>query len=101
MTSEDLVGALLGQDLYESVGIIVGLGARVGDHGEGSDVVLDALGLEVLLGLSDPCDLGVSVDDAVVVDEVSREKKEGKAEAKAIPTTTRARLHKTHEGMAL
>ena len=41
----------------------VGLGARVGGEGELADLVLDALGLELLLGLADPGDLGVGVDD--------------------------------------
>lgn len=73
VTSKNFIGALLGNDLDESIGVVVGLGTRVGDHGERSNVVLDTLGLAVLLGLSNPCDLGVGVDDAVRVEEGQRE----------------------------
>ena len=71
MAAEDFVGRLVGQDFDEAVGVVDGLGARVGHEGEGADLVLGALGLQVLLGLANPGDLGVGVDnggDAVVVD---------------------------------
>lgn len=57
MGSKNLIGVLLDEELDQSVGVVVRLCSRVGDHGEGSDLVGDALGLELLLGLSDPCDL--------------------------------------------
>lgn len=40
----------------------VGAGAGVGLEGELADLVLDALSLELLLGLTDPRHLRVSVD---------------------------------------
>lgn len=57
VSSEDLVGILLDEDLDEPVRVVVGLCARVGRHGVLPDAVLDALGLELLLVLADPCDL--------------------------------------------
>ena len=61
--AEDLVSLLLGEELDEAVGVEVGLGTRVGDEAELADVVLDTSGLEVLLSLTNPGDLRVSVDN--------------------------------------
>ena len=71
VASEDFVGGLVGQDFDKAVSVVDGLGARVGHEWEGANLVLGALGLQILLGLANPCDLGVGVDDggnAVVVD---------------------------------
>jgi hypothetical protein len=55
----------------DSLGVLVGLGPRVGREGVLSNLVLDPGRLELLLVLADPRDLGVGVDDrgdGVVVD---------------------------------
>lgn len=68
--TENPVRLLLRDELDEALGVRVGLRARVGAEGELADVVLDALRLELVLGLANPGDLGVGVhdggDDAVV-----------------------------------
>lgn len=51
------------QHLDHALRVQVRLGARVGAEGEGADTVGDVVLLEVLLGLSDPSDLGVGVHD--------------------------------------
>lgn len=71
VNTEDTVGLLVGEELDHTLGVEVGLCARVGGEGEGTDVVLDAGLLELGLILTDPCDLGVGVHDGgngVVVD---------------------------------
>jgi len=65
------IGILLNQELHETLGISNSLSPRVGSEGELSSLVSDSSGLELLLVLSDPSDLRVSVDDGrngVVVD---------------------------------
>ena len=59
------------QNLHGTFGILIGARAAVGHKRKVADAVLHALALELLLGLADPRDLGVRVDDArdgVVVD---------------------------------
>ena len=63
MDTEDLVGLLLSDKLDETISVEVGLGARVGREAEFADVVLHAGLLQVLLGLADPGDFGMGVDD--------------------------------------
>lgn len=55
--AQDLVGLLLNDHLDETLGVANGLCSRVGGEGELSNLVRDLGGLELLLGLSDPCDL--------------------------------------------
>eukprot|EP00760_Papus_ankaliazontas_P007791 PhM_4_TR13531/c0_g1_i1/m.76495 len=62
--AEDAVSLLVGEHLHEPVGLVVGLGAAVRDEGELAHLVLRAGGLELLLGLANPRDLGVRVNDA-------------------------------------
>jgi hypothetical protein len=57
VSSENLVRVGLDEELHESVRVVVRLCARVGDHGERSDLVLDTSGLELFLSLADPCNL--------------------------------------------
>jgi hypothetical protein len=47
----------------EVVVVTIGAGTRVALEGELANAVLDILGLELLLGQTDPGHLGVSVDD--------------------------------------
>lgn len=61
--TKDLVCLLLSQDLHEPFGVGIGLGAGVGTEVEFADVVFGSGGLELLLSLADPGDLGVRVDD--------------------------------------
>ena len=61
--AEHLVGGLVGQHLHEALGRAVGAAARIGGEGILADLVGDAGGLELLLGLADPGDLGLGVDD--------------------------------------
>lgn len=71
VNAEDAVSLLVGEELDHALGVGVGLCARVGGEGEGTDVVLDAGLLELGLVLTDPCDFGVRVHDrgdGVVVD---------------------------------
>ena len=61
----------LGDELDGALSVEVRLRARIGRKGELADLVLDARGLELLLRLADPGDLGVRVHDGrdrVVVD---------------------------------
>lgn len=62
--TENTVGLSVGEELDETVGVEVGLGARVGAEGEAADLVLDAGLLELGLVLADPRDLRVGVHDA-------------------------------------
>ena len=57
------VSLLLGDDLDGTLRVQVGLGTGVSSEGELSDLVLNTSGLEFLLSLTDPSDLGVSVND--------------------------------------
>jgi hypothetical protein len=69
--AEHTVGLRLRDDLHAAVRVRVRLGARVGAERELARLVLGAGSLELLLGLADPGDLGVCVDnrrDHVVVD---------------------------------
>lgn len=69
--TEDTVSLGISEELDHAVRVEVGLCARVGAEGERADLVLDALLLELLLVLANPCNLGVSVHDrgdGVVVD---------------------------------
>lgn len=71
MYAEDLVCLLLSKELDEALGIQVGLRSRVCSEREFSDIVLNTGGLQVLLCLAYPSDLGVCIDngrDGVVVD---------------------------------
>jgi len=71
MGSQDLIGGLVGQNLDETVGVVVGLGTRVGQEGELAHLVGNTLLLQLLLALANPRDLGMRVDytgHAVVVD---------------------------------
>lgn len=71
MDTEDLVGLLLSNNLHETFSIQVGLGPRVRREVEFADVVFDASSLQLLLGLANPGDLRVCIDDggnSVVVD---------------------------------
>ena len=61
---EDAVRLRLDEELDLTLGVEVRLGARVGEEREAADLVLDAVLLEFLLRLADPCDLGVRVHDA-------------------------------------
>jgi hypothetical protein len=61
--AEHAVGRGVGQDLHEAVGRLVDLGAAVGGERELADVVGDAGGLQLLLGLADRGDLRERVDD--------------------------------------
>ena len=63
MDTENLVGLLLSDELDETVSVEVGLGASVGREAEFADVVLHAGLLQVLLGLTDPGNFGMGVDD--------------------------------------
>ena len=65
------VGLGVGENLDHTLSVEVGLGARVGAEGEGTNAVGDAGLLEVLLRLSHPRNLGEGVHDrrdAAVVD---------------------------------
>src|SRR5262249_35551572 len=48
---------------HEALGAAVGAAARVGGKGILADLVGDAGGLQLLLGLADPADLRLGVDD--------------------------------------
>ena len=52
----------VGDDLHEAVGLMVGLGAAVGEHREFADLDLAAL-LRLFLGQADAGDFGHGVDD--------------------------------------
>src|SRR5690606_34713613 len=62
--AEHAVGRGVGDDLHEAVGLVVGLGAAVGEHRELADLDLVAGFLRLLLGEADAGDLGHGVDDA-------------------------------------
>lgn len=70
VNAENAVGFGIGDELDKTLGVEVGLRARVGGEGEGADLVLDAGSLDLGLVLADPGDLRVCVhdrgDDAVV-----------------------------------
>lgn len=69
--TQETVGLRVSDHLDNTFRVQVGLSARVGAKGESTDAVGDLLGLEVLLGLADPGNLGVGVHDggnAAVVD---------------------------------
>jgi hypothetical protein len=55
--AEEPVGLRVRQHLHEAVGLVVDLGAAVGGEGELADLVGDAGGLQLFLGLADPGDL--------------------------------------------
>ena len=61
--AQHLVGRLVGQHLHEALGRAVGAAARIGGEGILADLVGNARGLELFLGLADPADLGLGVDD--------------------------------------
>lgn len=63
MNAEDLVSLLLRDELHLALGVEVRLRPRVGHEGELADLVLDTVRLELLLGLADPGDFRMSVDD--------------------------------------
>lgn len=63
MNTKYTVGLLLSDNLDGTLSVQVGLGTRIGSEGELADLVLDAGGLELLLGLANPGDFGVGVDD--------------------------------------
>lgn len=63
MDTQYPVGLSIREELDHTVGVEVGLRTRVGGEGEVSDVVLDTGLLELLLVLTNPSDLGVSVHD--------------------------------------
>jgi hypothetical protein len=64
MYSENYVRLGLHKELDLSLGIQVGLGARVGEEREAADFILHAFLLEFLLRLADPRDFRVRVYDA-------------------------------------
>ena len=71
MYTKDSVGLFLRKELDKALAVKVRLGSGVGSEGEFSNIVLNTGGLEVLLSLSYPGNLGMGVDDrrnAVVVD---------------------------------
>ena len=71
MYTENSVGLLLRKELDKALAVKIRLGSGVGSEREFSNIVLNAGGLEVLLGLTYPGNLRVGVDDrrnAVVVD---------------------------------
>ena len=73
--SEDFISVLVSEDLDKSIIVFVTFGSGVGQEGEVSFVVSDALSLELLFGLTYIGDFWVSVDyirNSVVVD-MSRE----------------------------
>ena len=61
--AEDLVGLGVGQELDHAGGVAERARAAVGHEREGAGLVGAACGLELLLGLADPGDLGAGVDD--------------------------------------
>lgn len=61
--TENPVSLLVGDELDHTLSVEVGLGTRVGGEGEGSDVVLAAGSLNLLLGLTNPGGLRVGVHD--------------------------------------
>ena len=70
MTSENFVSGLVRENFDKAISVVDSLGSGVGHEWEGANLVLGALGLQVLLSLADPGDFGVGVDDggdAVVV----------------------------------
>lgn len=71
MHAQDSISLFLSDDLDETVRVEVGLSTRVGGEAKLADAVLHTSGFEFLLCLSNPCNLGVSVDDrrdGIVVD---------------------------------
>lgn len=69
--TENAVSFGIGDELNNTLGVEVGLGAGVGAEGEGTDTVLNTGGLDLGLVLADPSDLGVGVHntgDGGVVD---------------------------------
>lgn len=71
MYAEYTICFLLRQEFNLTLRIQDGLGTRVCLEGEFADLVLDASGLQLLLSLANPSNLGVSVDngrDRIVVD---------------------------------
>ena len=85
MHAQDAVRLCLRKELDRSFIVLVRLGSRVGRKGEFSDLVLDALVLELLLCLSNPSDLGMRVDHrgnyAVVYVTVARSNNFGGGDA--------------------
>lgn len=63
VATQQPVGLGVGEHLDHTVRVEVGLGARVGAEGEGADLVGNLLVLELLLVLTNPSNLGVSVHD--------------------------------------
>lgn len=63
MYAQDPIRLLLGKELDLALRVQVGLGTRIGREGELADIILYAVGFELLLGLANPCDLRVGVDD--------------------------------------
>ncbi|MNE01767.1 hypothetical protein D3C80_942170 [compost metagenome] len=63
MNAQDAVGLGIGDHLDEAGGVVGSHGAAAGGEGEGADVDLDAFGLQGLLGLADPRDFRVGIDD--------------------------------------
>lgn len=62
--TENAVGLGISNELDDTFGVEVGLGAGVGAEGERADVVLNTGGLDLGLVLADPGNLGVGVHDA-------------------------------------
>jgi len=63
MGSKNLVGLGVSEDLDKPISIGVGARPAVSGKGEVADSVLDSSLLQLLLGLANPGDLGVCVDD--------------------------------------
>ena len=55
--AEDAIGRGVGEHLHEALGLVVHLGAAVGHERELADLVVDAVGLQLFLGLPDRGDL--------------------------------------------
>lgn len=63
MNSKDPIRLFLRDELHEAVRVEIGLGSGVCKEREFADVVLDAIGLQFLLGLTNPSNLWMGVDD--------------------------------------
>ena len=71
MSTQNLICLLLRQELDKAIRVEICLCPRIGCEHKLANVVFDTIGFEFLLGLADPGDLGVGVDngrDGSVVD---------------------------------
>src|SRR5690606_13342366 len=63
MHTENAVSLGIGNDLDETSGFVGGHRTSAGRERSDADVDVNAFGLQLLLGLADPCDFRVGVDD--------------------------------------